>query len=212
MNSSSSPLKPSQQRTLLAWYQALNKVNPDSFSDSLTQKIQQINTELNQNNYQILEEIPTLVTLNPDLQQAYEREREQLSKGYSSQEKDKLAADVTLPLKDDLSYSIRPLDSEQLIKTNRKVLLILQSLENCPLTPHDLKYRLNLPSSEITKLIKQLWNERKINKVSGNIWYNLLPIIPRRELIIDNDDSETYFTLTLLGKWQLKSFHHGKLF
>ena len=82
----------------------------------------------------------------------------------------------------------------------------MQELENYPLTLDDIKYRLNLKSEEVHQFVKQLWNERKVNKVSGSIWYSLFPITKPRRFDITEDDSHTSFTLTTLGEIELRRF------
>jgi hypothetical protein len=183
-SSSSHSLKPSQQRTLLAWYQALDKVNPDSFSDSLTQKIQHIQTELSQDNYQIIAEIPTTVKLNPDLHQAYETAREQLTEAYSSQEKDKF-----------ILTSV-----EEKSTTEAKELSILKALDIRSLTIENLMYRLNLPEDQVIEAIEKLWNEGKIANASGSLLGKFIPRFRNKKKKLDD-----YFTLTFKGRLQVKS-------
>ncbi len=200
-------LKPSQKRTLRAWKIALDRINIAQFSEDLKEKIEQIERELSQENHQVIDKIIEIVKENADLNDAYETARKELAQDYNSQERTKTA------IAWDSNYltsstSKSPTKTQE--KINRKALLILQALENYPLTLEDLKYRLNLQSWEVRKLVKQLWNERKISKLSGNIWYNLLPITKRGELSIENDDSETYFTLTSLGTLQLHSLVNSR--
>lgn len=200
-------LKPSQKRTLNAWKIALEDVNFEHFSEALKEKIEDIEKELSQNNYQVINEILEIVKENTDLNDAYQTARKALAEDYNSQERDKIAISYN-------SNNLTPITSNSRTKTkqkiNRKALLILQALETYPLTLEDLKYRLNLPSSQVHKLVKQLWNERKINTLSGNSLYNLLPIIQRGELNIESDDSDTYFTLTSLGTLQLRTLVNSR--
>ena len=58
---------------------------------------------------------------------------------------------------------------------------------------------------------KAMENEKKINKVSGNIWYSVFPITKRGILDIQEDDSETYFTVTSLGKIELRTSSNSRL-
>ncbi|MDJ0508138.1 MAG: hypothetical protein QNJ64_02610 [Crocosphaera sp.] len=196
MSQSSNSLKTSQKRTLDAWEITLKRVNIEQFPEDLKIKIEQIERELSQNNYQVINEINNIVQENTDLSNAYQIAREELAKDYNSQEKNKIA----IPW--DSSYST---DETSYYQTkNPKALFILQELDASPLTVRDLKYRLNLPPGDVLELLKKLWNQRKINKVSGNIWYSIFPITKPKRFDIKEDDSKTYFTLTSLGEMELR--------
>lgn len=200
-------LKLSQKRTLDAWKIAINSVNIEHFSDELKTKIEQIERELYQNNYQVIDKIPEIVKENADLYDAYKTARKELAEDYDSQEKDKIA----IPYNSNYATSINSNYGLKIKgKINRQAIFILQELETYPLTLEDLKCRLNLQSSEVHELVKKLWNERKINKVSGNIWYSVFPITKPREFDIIEDDQETYFNVTSLGKMQLHRFINSR--
>lgn len=203
MSQSEHSLKQSQQRTLDAWNIALEKINLEQLPEALQENIEIIQRELSQNNYQSLEKIPDIVKQDIDLKQVYSAARQELRKEYVSQERTKSAA--TIEEVSTFSFpNAEPVEKTK-SKLNRKALLILQELDNYPLTLEDLKYRLDLPSWEVHKIMKQLWNERKIDKVSGNIWYSVFPITKRKEFDVDNDDSNIAFLLTSLGKFHLHS-------
>lgn len=207
MSQSFNSLKPSQKRTLNAWKIALQRVNIEEFPESLKETIEQIEAKLSENNYQVLDEIPEIVKNISGFCDAYQTARQELAEDYDSKERNKIAIPWDSNYSNDRTSSSKKKTKQ---KINPKALFILQELETYPLTLEDLKYRLNLPSWEVLKLIKQLWNERKINKVSGNIWYSIFPITKPRTLDIQEDDSETYFTITSLGEIELRRLSNSR--
>ncbi|MGK7880957.1 MAG: hypothetical protein AB4060_12780 [Crocosphaera sp.] len=207
MSQPSQPLKPSQQRTLDALKIAIKSVDIEQLPEDLREKIKRIEIESSTNNYQFIDEIIALIQNISDFNAAYKKARQELADEYNSQEKDKRG-------NPDSSNHSTSKKSNYRAKTKGKItpkeLFILQELDTYPLTLEDLKYRLNLPSSEVFKLIKKLWNERKINKVSGSIWYSIFPITKPGRFDITEDDSATYFTLTTLGEMQLRRFSNSR--
>ncbi|MDJ0600019.1 MAG: hypothetical protein QNJ37_14400 [Crocosphaera sp.] len=207
MNQPSNSLKPSQQRTLNAWKIALQRVNIEEFPENLRATIEEIEAKLSENNYQVLDEIPEIVKNISDFCDAYQTARQELAEEYNSQERDKIAIPWDSNYSNDRIANSKKKTKQ---KINPKELFILQELETYPLTLRDLKYRLELPSWEVHQLVKQLWNERKINKVSGNIWYSVFPITKPRSFDVQEDDSETYFTVTSLGKVELRTLSNSR--
>ncbi|EAZ90266.1 hypothetical protein [Crocosphaera chwakensis] len=207
MSQPSNPLKSSQKRTLDAWKIALKRVDVDTFPENLKVKIEQIERDLSQNNYEVISKIREVVKENDNFNDTYQTVRQELAEQYSSKERDKIAIPLEGNNLTNRSFKNREKTKQ---KIDPKALFILQELDTYPLTLRDLKYRLDLPSWEVYKLIKQLWNDRKINKVSGNIWYSVFPITKPRNLDIQEDDSETYFTVTSLGKTQLRKLSNSR--
>lgn len=208
MSQPSKPLKPSQKRTLDALKIAIQRIDIEQLPEDLREKIKIIEIESSTNNYQVVDEIIASIENISDFNAAYKKARQELGEEYKSQEKTKIAS--TYPS----SYSTSNTSKSRAKtkqKINPKALFILQELENYPLTLEDLKYRLDLQSWEVYKIVKQLWNERKINTLSGSIWYNLLPITKRGELPIEKDDAETHFTVTSLGRLQLRKSKRDRL-
>ena len=198
MTQPSKPLKPSQKRTLDALKIAIQRVNIEQLPEDFREKINSIETESSEYNYQVIDEIIASIENISDFNAAYQKARDELTKDYNSKEKTKIASSYPS------NHSPSRAKTEQEI--NPKALFILQELENYPLTLEDLKYRLNLKSEEVHQIVKQLWNERKVNKVSGSIWYSLFPITKPRRFDITEDDSHTSFTLTTLGEIELRRF------
>lgn len=198
-------LKPSQERTLNAWKIALERIDFNNLSKDLIVRVEQIERELSQNNYQVIDEIINIVKENDDLNDAYQTARQGLTKDYNSKERTKIAVPLEGP-----NYRIVGFRGRTKQKIDPNALFILQELDTYPLTLRDLKYRLDLSSGKVLELIKQLWNERKINKVSGNIWYSVFPITKPGTLDIEEDDSETYFTVTSLGEMDLRRFSNSR--
>ena len=200
-------LKPSQERTLNAWKIALERIDFNNLSKDLIVRIEQIERELSQNNYQVIDDIINIVKENNDLNDAYQTARQELAEDYNSKERTKIAVPLGVNNSNHRTSKTRTKTKQ---KVDRKALFILQELETYPLTLQDLKYRLELPSWEVYQLVKKLWNDRKINKVSGNIWYSVFPITKPGTLDIEEDDSETYFTVTSLGEMDLRRFSNSR--
>ena len=198
MTQPSKPLKPSQKRTLDALKIAIQRVDIEQLPEDLREKIKSIERESSEYNYQVIDEIIASIENISHFNAAYQKARDELTKDYNSKEKTKIASSYPS------NHSPSRAKTEQEI--NPKALFILQELENYPLTLEDLKYRLNLKSEEVHQIVKQLWNERKVNKVSGSIWYSLFPITKPRRFDITEDDSHTSFTLTSLGEIELRRF------
>ncbi|CCQ50266.1 hypothetical protein WH8501_21030 [Crocosphaera watsonii WH 8501] len=198
MTQPSKPLKPSQKRTLDALKIAIQRVDIEQLPEDLREKIKSIERESSEYNYQVIDEIIASIENISHFNAAYQKARDELTKDYNSKEKTKIASSYPS------NHSPSRAKTEQEI--NPKALFILQELENYPLTLEDLKYRLNLKSEEVHQIVKQLWNERKVNKVSGSIWYSLFPITKPRRFDITEDDSHTSFTLTTLGEIELRRF------
>ena len=198
MTQPSKPLKPSQKRTLDALKIAIQRVDIEQLPEDLREKIKSIERESSEYNYQVIDEIIASIENISHFNAAYQKARDELTKDYNSKEKTKIASSYPS------NHSPSRAKTEQEI--NPKALFILQELENYPLTLEDLKYRLNLKSEEVHQIVKQLWNERKVNKVSGSIWYSLFPITKPRKFDITEDDSHTSFTLTTLGEIELRRF------
>ncbi|CCQ61604.1 hypothetical protein [Crocosphaera watsonii] len=198
MTQPSKPLKPSQKRTLDALKIAIQRVDIEQLPEDLREKIKSIERESSEYNYQVIDEIIASIENISHFNAAYQKARDELTKDYNSKEKTKTASSYPS------NHSPSRAKTEQEI--NPKALFILQELENYPLTLEDLKYRLNLKSEEVHQIVKQLWNERKVNKVSGSIWYSLFPITKPRRFDITEDDSHTSFTLTTLGEIELRRF------
>ena len=207
MSQPSKPLKPSQKRSLDALKIAIQNVDVEQLPEDLREKIKRIEIESSTNNYQFIDEIIALIQNISDFNAAYKKARQELAEDYNSQEKDKIASPYT---SNHSSYNTSNAREKTKQEINPKALFILQQLDTYPLTLRDLRYRLNLPSSEVFKLIKKLWNERKINKVSGSIWYSIFPITKPGIFDITEDDSETYFTLTTLGEIELRIFSNSR--
>ena len=208
MTQPSKPLKPTQKITLDALKIAIQRVNIEQLPEDFREKINRIETESSEYNYQVIDEIIASIENISDFNYAYKKARQELAEEYNSQEKTKTAS--TYPSTYSPSNtSHSPAKNTQ--KINPKALFILQELEDYPLTLEDLKYRLELSSSEVLEIVKELWNEKKINKVSGNIWYSVFPITKRGILDIQEDDSETYFTVTSLGKIELRTSSNSRL-
>ncbi|MDJ0579532.1 hypothetical protein [Crocosphaera sp.] len=208
MSQPSKPLKPSQKRSLDALKIAIQNVDVEQLPEDLREKIKRIEIESSRNNYQFIDEIIALIQNISDFNAAYKKARQELADEYNSQEKDKISSPYPSNYS---SYNTSNSSAKTKQKINPKELFILQELENYPLTLEDLKYRLNLKSEEVHQVVKKLWNERKINTLSGSIWYNLLPITKRGELPVEKDDSETYFTVTSLGRLQLSKSMRDRL-
>ena len=198
MTQPSKPLKPSQKRTLDALKIAIQRVDIEQLPEDLREKIKSIERESSEYNYQVIDEIIASIENISHFNAAYQKARDELTKDYNSKEKTKIASSYPS------NHSPSRAKTEQEI--NPKALFILQELEDYPLTLEDLKYRLNLKSEEVHQIVKQLWNERKVNKVSGSIWYSLFPITKPRRFDITEDDSHTSFTLTTLGEIELRRF------
>ena len=198
MTQPSKPLKPTQKITLDALKIAIQRVNIEQLPEDFREKINSIETESSEYNYQVIDEIIASIENISHFNAAYQKARDELTKDYNSKEKTKIASSYPS------NHSPSRAKTEQEI--NPKALFILQELENYPLTLEDLKYRLNLKSEEVHQIVKQLWNERKVNKVSGSIWYSLFPITKPRRFDITEDDSHTSFTLTTLGEIELRRF------
>ena len=198
MTQPSKPLKPTQKITLDALKIAIQRVNIEQLPEDLREKIKSIERESSEYNYQVIDEIIASIENISHFNAAYQKARDELTKDYNSKEKTKIASSYPS------NHSPSRAKTEQEI--NPKALFILQELENYPLTLEDLKYRLNLKSEEVHQIVKQLWNERKVNKVSGSIWYSLFPITKPRRFDITEDDSHTSFTLTTLGEIELRRF------
>ena len=198
MTQPSKPLKPSQKRTLDALKIAIQRVDIEQLPEDLREKIKSIERESSEYNYQVIDEIIASIENISHFNAASQKARDELTKDYNSKEKTKIASSYPS------NHSPSRAKTEQEI--NPKALFILQELENYPLTLEDLKYRLNLKSEEVHQIVKQLWNERKVNKVSGSIWYSLFPITKPRRFDITEDDSHTSFTLTTLGEIELRRF------
>ncbi|MDJ0845034.1 hypothetical protein [Crocosphaera sp.] len=207
MSQSFNSLDLSQKRTLNAWKIALKRVNIEEFPESLRATIEQIEDKLSENNYQVLDEIPEIVKNISDFCDAYQTARQELAEDYNSQERNKIAITWDSNYSNDRTANAKKKTKQ---KINPKALFILQELETYPLTLEDLKYRLQLPSWEVHQLVKQLWKERKINKVSGNIWYSVFPITKPRPFDVQEDDSDTYFTVTSLGKIELRTLSNSR--
>ncbi len=208
MSQPSKPLKPSQQRSLDALKIAIQNVDIEQLPEDLREKIKNLEIESSTNNYQFIDEIIAMIQNISDFNSAYKKARQELAEEYNSQEKTKIASPYPSNYSTSNTSNSRAKTKQRI---NPKALFILQELENYPLTLRDLKYRLDLPSWEVHKIVKQLWEQRKINTLSGSIWYNLLPITKRGELTVENDDSETYFTVTSLGRLQLRKSMRDRL-
>lgn len=186
---------------------SLESKNNYSLSPPITEQIEALQNDLDQHNYnKIDEKIYGLIDQDHILNQAYHNAYQEITQNYSSKTKDKIAIDGTILL----TPPVTNIRERYPSKINRKALFILQELETYPLTLQDLKYRLELPSWEVYQLVKKLWNDRKINKVSGNIWYSVFPITKPGTLDIEEDDSETYFTVTSLGEMDLRRFSNSR--
>ena len=92
MTQPSKPLKPTQKITLDALKIAIQRVNIEQLPEDFREKINSIETESSEYNYQVIDEIIASIENISDFNYAYKKARQELAEEYNSQEKTKTAS------------------------------------------------------------------------------------------------------------------------
>ena len=227
MNNQPTPLKPNQQITLQSFLIALSELDT-ALPENLQPAIHQIGHSLAKGEKTGINRISELVSHHPQLNQLYQQARLNFQRQYQSQERDKLfiygsdtlaleKTAITLLTADDFLSAAKQLvnqantvkDSflaslQQSIslaeaRSNLQAISILQALEFKPLTIENLVYTLNLPQEKVHHLVQRLWNEGKIDTVTGGILRKIFPTLRSKKQL----NESAYFTLTSLGYFHL---------
>lgn len=88
-------------------------------------------------------------------------------------------------------------------KANLKAFSVLKALEFRPLTIENLAYALEISPEQARQIIQRLWQEGKINTTKAGIFGTIFPFLRPKKRPSQIHDSNTYFTLTSLGYFDL---------
>ncbi|VEP12083.1 conserved hypothetical protein [Hyella patelloides LEGE 07179] len=224
-------MTPTEQTTLQAFLIALAQLETTLLED-LQQDIRQIGDDLNKQPTVAFDKIPELVTKHAQLNDLYKTARLNLQREYQTQQRDKLEISVsgklalepmaiTMLTADDFQATAKQLvtrvkDSKDAFfktlqaavsvtqaKADLKAFSVLKALEFRPLTIENLAYALEMSPDQARQIIQRLWQEGKINTTKAGIFGTIFPFLRPKKRPSQIHDSNTYFTLTSFGYFDL---------
>jgi hypothetical protein len=87
--------------------------------------------------------------------------------------------------------------------TDARSIAVLKALEKRPLTVKGLVYVVGLSLDQAWVIVRLLWKEGYIDRVTSNIFYKIFPMLKNRQRTCQTIRPDTYLTLTAKGHFFL---------